>query len=51
VTPSLDGKYTAFGRLVSGNDVLDAIETTPVDGETPKTPILLKRVRVERAGP
>jgi peptidyl-prolyl cis-trans isomerase B (cyclophilin B) len=47
-TPSLDGKYTAFGRLVSGAEVLDAIEAVPVDGETPRTPVLLTRVRVER---
>jgi peptidyl-prolyl cis-trans isomerase B (cyclophilin B) len=46
--PSLDDKYTVFGRMTSGLDVLDAIERTPVDGEAPRTPILLKRVRVEK---
>jgi peptidyl-prolyl cis-trans isomerase B (cyclophilin B) len=45
--PSLDGKYTVFGRVVSGMDVLQAIEKTPVDGETPVMPIQLTRVRVE----
>ena len=49
--PSLDGKYTAFGRLVSGDDVLAAIESTPVDGELPRTPIGLTRVRVEQVRP
>jgi cyclophilin family peptidyl-prolyl cis-trans isomerase len=34
--PHLDGKYTAFGRVVSGLEVLDAFEKEPVDGETPK---------------
>jgi peptidyl-prolyl cis-trans isomerase B (cyclophilin B) len=48
--PSLDGKYTVFGRVTSGLEVLDAIEHAPVDGETPRTPILLKHVRVQRKG-
>lgn len=44
--PSLDGKYTAFGRVVDGMDVLDAIEASPLNGETPVTRIELKSVRV-----
>jgi peptidyl-prolyl cis-trans isomerase B (cyclophilin B) len=28
--PFLDGKYTGFGRLLKGDDVLDAIANTPV---------------------
>jgi peptidyl-prolyl cis-trans isomerase B (cyclophilin B) len=43
---SLDGKYTAFGRVVDGLAVLDAIEQAPVNGETPATRIDLKQVRV-----
>jgi peptidyl-prolyl cis-trans isomerase B (cyclophilin B) len=46
--PSLDGRYTAFGRVVEGMDVVEAIEAVPVDGETPKEPIALKRVAVRR---
>jgi cyclophilin family peptidyl-prolyl cis-trans isomerase len=34
--PYLDGKYSAFGRIVSGMEVLDAFEKEDVDGETPK---------------
>ncbi|MEP6715291.1 MAG: peptidylprolyl isomerase [Terriglobia bacterium] len=34
--PHLDGKYSAFGRIVEGLDVLDAFEKEEVDGETPK---------------
>lgn len=43
---SLDGKYTAFGRLVDGLAVVEAIEQTPVDGEAPVKPIRLERVRI-----
>lgn len=39
---SLDGKYTAFGELVTGHDTLDKIATTPVDGEAPKEDVWIK---------
>lgn len=45
---SLDGQYTAFGRVVEGLEVLDALESVPLDGETPAEPLELVRVRVER---
>ena len=45
--PALDGNYTAFGRVVDGMNVVDAIEQTPRDGETPKTRIELKAIRIE----
>jgi peptidyl-prolyl cis-trans isomerase B (cyclophilin B) len=44
--PSLDGKYTAFGRVVDGMDVVDRIDATPVNGEAPVTRIDLIKVRV-----
>jgi peptidyl-prolyl cis-trans isomerase B (cyclophilin B) len=44
--PSLDGKYTAFARVVDGMATLDAIEASPVNGETPVTRIELKSVTV-----
>jgi peptidyl-prolyl cis-trans isomerase B (cyclophilin B) len=44
--PTLDGKYTVFGRLIDGLDVLDRIESTPVSGESPTTRIDLVKVRV-----
>lgn len=34
--PHLDGKYAAFGKIVSGMEVLDAFEKEEVDGEKPK---------------
>jgi peptidyl-prolyl cis-trans isomerase B (cyclophilin B) len=45
---SLDGKYTVFGRVVDGLSVVDAIEQTPVNGETPITRIELVHVRLVR---
>ena len=45
---SLDGKYTAFGHVVDGLPVLEAIEAAPVDGEASLKRIELKQVRVEK---
>jgi peptidyl-prolyl cis-trans isomerase B (cyclophilin B) len=45
---ALDGVYTAFGRVVDGMPVVEAIEATPRDGETPKTRIDLRTVRIEK---
>ena len=45
---SLDGKYTAFGRVVEGMTVVETIEQSPVDGEEPVTRIDLLRVRIEK---
>jgi peptidyl-prolyl cis-trans isomerase B (cyclophilin B) len=44
----LDGKYTAFGKVVDGLSVVETIEQVPVNGETPQTRIDVKQVRVER---
>jgi peptidyl-prolyl cis-trans isomerase B (cyclophilin B) len=44
--PSLDGKYTAFGRVVEGMAVVQVIESVPVDGEAPKTRVEVTRARV-----
>jgi peptidyl-prolyl cis-trans isomerase B (cyclophilin B) len=45
---SLNGKYTAFARVVRGMDVVQAIGATPVDGETPKEKIVLTKARIVR---
>jgi peptidyl-prolyl cis-trans isomerase B (cyclophilin B) len=43
---SLDNKYTAFGRVVDGMAVVDAMDQAAVNGETPLTRIDLKGVRI-----
>jgi peptidyl-prolyl cis-trans isomerase B (cyclophilin B) len=45
-TQGLDGVYTAFGRVVEGLDVLDQIESVPVNGEAPVTRVDVRRVTV-----
>ncbi len=42
----LDGKYTAFGKLVEGDDVLDRIATAPVQGERPLRPVVIRKVTI-----
>jgi peptidyl-prolyl cis-trans isomerase B (cyclophilin B) len=45
---ALDGQYTAFARVVDGLEVVEAIEASPRNGETPIARIELKSVRVEK---
>ncbi len=47
-TPVLDGKYTAFGRVVDGMDVVEKIEAVAVNGETPTVRVELKKVRLSK---
>jgi peptidyl-prolyl cis-trans isomerase B (cyclophilin B) len=44
----LDGVYTAFGRVVDGMPVVEAIEAAPRTGEAPNSRIDLKTVRIEK---
>ena len=44
-TPHLDGQYTVFGEVVSGLDVVDAIQQVPTDGNDRP----LDNVRIIRA--
>jgi peptidyl-prolyl cis-trans isomerase B (cyclophilin B) len=46
--PVLDGKYTAFARVVDGLPVVDAIEQVPVNGEAPQTRIEVRRVSLQK---
>jgi cyclophilin family peptidyl-prolyl cis-trans isomerase len=46
--PSLDGQYAAFGRVVSGMEVLDAFEKEEVNGETPKRRLELIEATIDQ---
>lgn len=50
VTPQkpLDGSYTIFGHVISGQDVADAISEVAVKGDRPVTPVMIKSVTIER---
>jgi cyclophilin family peptidyl-prolyl cis-trans isomerase len=48
---SLDNQYTVFGRVVDGTDVLDQFQQAPVDGETPKERLELKKVILNKKTP
>jgi peptidyl-prolyl cis-trans isomerase B (cyclophilin B) len=45
-TPSLDGQYTVFGRVVEGLDVVERIEAAPLQGEAPVIRVDVIRVTV-----
>jgi cyclophilin family peptidyl-prolyl cis-trans isomerase len=42
----LDGQYAAFGKVISGMDVVDRIASVPVKGETPLEKVVIKTIRM-----
>ena len=46
-----DGKYTIFGTVVEGQDVVSKINHGPVHGDKPVDPVKLIGVTIERVGP
>ena len=44
--PSLTGKFTIFGEVTSGMDVVDRIGETPVEGDKPVKRIVLQKVTI-----
>jgi peptidyl-prolyl cis-trans isomerase B (cyclophilin B) len=43
---SLDNKYTVFGRVAAGMDVIEALSRVPLNGEEPVTRVEITRVRL-----
>lgn len=47
-SPQLDGQYSAFGKVVSGQDVADTIVALPTDGDIAVNPVAIKSVKIEK---
>ncbi len=48
LAPEWNQKYTIFGQVVRGQDVVDAISSAPLHGEKPVAPVKLLSVTIER---
>ena len=49
--PHLDGQYAAFGKVISGMEIVDRIAATPTDfRDRPKTEQVMKTVTVDTFG-
>ena len=45
--PHLDGEYAAFGRVVSGIEVVDEIAAVATDwNDRPRTPVVMEKVEI-----
>jgi peptidyl-prolyl cis-trans isomerase A (cyclophilin A) len=51
-TPHLNGRYSIFGEVVSGQSVADTISQVPRDDEDkPLTPVKILQIAIRRVGP
>ena len=48
--PSLTGKFTIFGEVKEGMDVVDRLADVPVTGERPQKPIVIRKITVGEGG-
>jgi cyclophilin family peptidyl-prolyl cis-trans isomerase len=44
--PHLDSKFTAFGTVTKGMEIVDAINQAPVEGDKPEKPVKITRATV-----
>ncbi len=49
-TPHLNGAHTIFGRVVQGQDVVEAIVATRGPGDRPKEPVVIETIAIVQAG-
>jgi peptidyl-prolyl cis-trans isomerase A (cyclophilin A) len=49
--PMWNGKYTIFGQVVEGQDVVEKINRAPAHTDQPVAPVKLMSVAIERHGP
>ena len=47
--PSLTGKFTIFGEVKEGMELVDKIADVPVVGERPQTPIVIRKITIREA--
>ncbi len=45
-SPHLDGTFSAFGRVTSGMEVVDALNNMETEGEKPLKPVRIKTATV-----
>jgi len=49
-TPWLDGKHTVFGKVIEGQDIVDAIGNVEATNSKPNTDVVIKQLNIIRIG-